>query len=35
MQFGMGSQCGNCLETAKKLVEKIKASPLKTSRSAS
>ena len=29
MQFGMGSQCGNCLETAKKLVEKTKGEPIK------
>ena len=29
MQFGMGSQCGNCLETAKKLVKKTKGEPIK------
>ena len=29
MQFGMGSKCGNCLETAQKLVEKTKGEPIK------
>ena len=29
MRFGMGSKCGNCLETARKLVEKTKGEPTK------
>ena len=29
LQFGMGSKCGNCLETAQKLVEKTKGKPIK------
>ena len=29
MQFGMGSKCGNCLETAQKLIEKTKGEPIK------
>ena len=28
-QFEMGSKCGNCLETAQKLVKKTKDEPIK------